>query len=95
MMLCTFTTEFGQTLIIRSDDIRVIQDADNGISILTWMIGDAHHDQHIRGTARANADRIQQEELDLIARIEAHRQQLQIRMREGYPAVPVERGKPK
>jgi hypothetical protein len=93
-MLCTFTTKDGKTLIVRSDDIRVIEDAGDDESLLIWMIGDQVQDKFIQGTARENAERIQQEELDLIARIEEHRQQLQRRMAEGYPAVPVKRGRP-
>jgi len=92
-MLCAFTTKDGETLVIRSDDIRMLLDRANG-SRLTWVIGADAHDMYIQGSARENAARIQQEELDLIARIEDHRAQLQRRMSEGYPAVPVKRGRP-
>ncbi len=40
-----------------------------------------------------NRDRIQQEELDMIARVEAHRYETQRRLSEGYPVPPVARGK--
>lgn len=94
-MLCTFTTKQGDTLVIRSDDIRVLQDTREGdTALLLFVIGDAVHDRIILGTARANAERIQQEELDLIARIEEHRAQLQRRMADGYPAAPIKRGRP-
>lgn len=91
-MLCTFTTKDG-TLIIRSDDIREICDDPKDGTYLRWEAGGALHLATISGTASENRDRIQQEELDLIARIEDHRQQLQQRMQAGYPAVPVQRGK--
>jgi hypothetical protein len=90
-MLCTFTTEHG-ALIVRSDDIRLIVDEPGGTR-LVWMVGEAFSEQVITGTAIENRDRIQQEELDLIGRVEAHRQQLQRRMAEGYPATPVQRGR--
>lgn len=91
-MLCTFTTEDGG-LIVRSEDIRVLEDAGKERSRLIFTVGDDSLMRIITGTAVENRDRIQQEELDLIARIESHRQQLQRRMAEGYPAVPVQRGR--
>ncbi len=58
-MLCTFTTNKGQTLIVRSDDIRMIENRGPEESIVLWMIGDAIHDRIIQGTALENAARIQ------------------------------------
>ena len=91
-MLCTFTTNTGG-LIIRSDDIRVIEDAGPGQSRLIFMEGDDRLMRIIFGTAVENRDRIQQEELDLIARVEVHRYETQKRLAEGYPVPPVARGK--
>lgn len=90
-MLCTFTTETGD-LVIRSDDIRVILDREDGAN-LSWMVGDEVHHYRILGTAAENRDRIQREELDLIARVEAHRYETQRRLSEGYPVPPIKRGK--
>jgi hypothetical protein len=92
-MLCTFTTRGEKTLIVRSDDIRAIEDYGDGLSRLVYLVGNDTLSTFILGTATENAARIQQEELDLIARAEEHRRQLQQRMAEGYPAVPVQRGK--
>mgnify|MGYP001586362497 FL=1 len=90
-MLCTFTTEGGR-LVIRSDDIRIIEDVAAGTA-LTWAVGDDVYHSAIAGTATENRDRIQQEELDMIARVEAHRYETQRRLAEGYPVPPVARGK--
>lgn len=98
-MLCTFTTLSGGALIVRSDDIRLIEDVidlvhlENETAVLVWMVGDQHRTRDIAGTARDNMRRIQQEELDLIAHVNEHQQQVQKRLAEGYPAVPVGRGK--
>ena len=91
-MLCTFTTEKGGALVIRSDDIRLIMDREDGAD-LAWMVGEEVHHYRILGTAAENRDRIQQEELDLIARVEAHRYETQRRLSEGYPVPSVKRGK--
>jgi hypothetical protein len=76
MMLCTFTTETG-ALIVRSDDIRQISDDAGGVSRLVWMVGDEYRMAPIKGTAIENRDRIQQEELDLIDRVNQHHMQAQ------------------
>lgn len=106
-MLCTFTTDYG-TLIVQSEDIKAIEDcqralmpANEGapmppekpICMLVWMIGASMHDREIHGTALENMTRLQQEELDLVARVEGHRQAFAARMQAGYPAQPVKRGK--
>lgn len=92
-MLCTFTTAQGETLVVRSDDIRMILDINDGDSALVWLIGETTNERRITGTALENMARIQQEELDLVARVEGHRQMLAARMQAGYPAQPVKRGK--
>jgi len=97
-MLCTFTTEQG-ALIIRSDDIRSIEDVSPGENfvgdwaLLRWMIGDQVFKIGIKGTAIENRDRIQHEELELIARVEAHRYETQKQLQAGYPVPPIKRGK--
>jgi hypothetical protein len=91
-MLCTFTTEDG-TLVIRSDDIRVIENAGPERARLIFMDGDDRLMRIISGTAAENRDRIQQEELDLIGRVESHRYEMQKQLQAGYPVPPVVRGK--
>lgn len=93
-MLCTFTTEIG-SLVVSSEDIKAIEDkiSDAATCILAWMTGDVLQTRNVKGTARENRDRIQQEELDLIARVEAHRYETQRRLSEGYPVPPIARGK--
>ena len=90
-MLCTFTTEDGG-LVIRSDDIRAISDGPQN-TLLRWDVCGEERFCFITGTALENRDRIQQEELDLIARVEAHRYETQRRLSEGYPVPQVKRGK--
>lgn len=92
-MLCTFTTRGEKTLIVRSDDIRAIEDYTEDQSRLVYMVGNDAQSTFILGTAAENAARIQQEELDLIARVEAHRQATQRQLQSGYPVPPVQRGK--
>ena len=100
-MLCTFTikpregTPEGRMLVIRSDDIRRIIDDEFNKTWVVYVVGSEVFSDQITGTARENMQRIQQEELDLIARIEEHRQQLQKRVSDGYPAIPVQRGRPR
>lgn len=76
MMLCAFTTETG-SLIIRSDDIRVIEDAGSDKSRVIFAIVDSEIMRMVTGTALENRDRIQQEELDLIDRVNQHHLQAQ------------------
>ena len=90
-MLCTFTTERGN-LIIRSEDIRAIEDG-GAETTLTFMVGDAPNTETIAGTAIENRDRIQHEELELIARVEAHRYEIQKQLQAGYPVPPIKRGR--
>ncbi len=91
-MLCTFTTKDGSGLVVRSDDIRTIVDTANGTQF-GYMEGDTLAVFTIQGTAIENRERIQREELDLIARVEVHRYETQKRLSEGYPVPSVKRGK--
>lgn len=76
-MLCTFTTKDG-ALIIRSDDIKSIEDSVSPPGcVLIWQVGAVVDSRAILGTALENRDRIQQEELDLIDRVNQHHLQAQ------------------
>lgn len=92
-MLCTFTISDDRTLVVRSDDIKSIQDHAAGGCRVIWLAGSELHTHIVQGTAIENRDRIQQEELDLISRVNEHHQRQQQRMQQGYPAIPVPRGK--
>ena len=92
-MLCTFTTEPGRTVIIRSEDIRQITDMPSGETLLLWQCGDAIHSEFVEGTATENTLRLQTEELDAMSRIAAHQQAAQLRAQQGLPVLPVARGK--
>lgn len=108
-MLCTFKTEYGALIVQSEDikaiedcqraTMKAMADENTPappeppISMLVWMIGTSMHDREIKGTALENMARIQQEELDLVARVEGHRQSLAQRMQQGYPAQPVPRGR--
>lgn len=75
-MLCTFTTESGN-LIVHSDHIKAIEDTESGTCHVTWAVGTDWFQRDIAGTALENRDRIQQEELDLIDRVNQHHLQAQ------------------
>jgi hypothetical protein len=76
-MLCTFTTETGDGLIVRSDDIRALEDGRTDCAELTWLIGDTIVIRTVKGTAKENHSRILQEELDQIGTVELHRYRTQ------------------
>lgn len=94
-MLCTFTTEYG-LLVVRSDDIRSISDGPEN-TLLRWDVCGGVYEAIILGTAAENRDRIQQEELELIDRVNQHhlKAQLQAQMQQQLAAQPprVERGR--
>ncbi len=92
-MLCTFTKLNGGTLVIRSEDIKSIDDRESDGSQLVWLTGTEVCSQRIEGTARENMERLQREELETIARVESYQRETQARMQQGYPAIPVPRGK--
>jgi hypothetical protein len=94
-MLSTFTTSDG-TLIIRTQDIRRIEDAPEETTLAYWEEGHMVY-RPIQGTARENLDRLKQEELDEIAAATARQLALQAqqqRVQNGLPQVPLLRGKP-
>lgn len=93
-MLSTFTTEHG-TLIIRTQDIRRIEDTEGEGCRLAWNEEDGSHFAKIEGTAQENLDRLKAEELDAIAQAEARQlaaQQAQQRVQQGFPPIPILRG---
>ncbi len=57
--------------------------------MLAYVIGDDVFQFEITGTAAENRDRIQQEELDMIARVETHRYKTQMLLQ----AQPTPRGR--
>lgn len=87
-MLITFTTEHGQ-LVIRSEDLRRIEDRAREGCRIAWVEGDELMISGILGTAQENHDRIVMEEARAIAAYE----DMQQRSRQGLPALPVSRGR--
>jgi hypothetical protein len=87
-MLCTFTTEHG-ALIVRSDDIKAIEDYDEGPTRLVYLLGAELITVPIEGTAIENRNRILQEELDQVGTVELHRYKTQQLLQ----AQPTPRGK--
>lgn len=88
-MLSTFTTEHG-TLIIRTQDIRAIEDKAEGCA-LVWVVEGADVVLQVRtivGTARENLERLQHEELEAIIKVQRAEQ----RGQQGLPALPIVRG---
>lgn len=92
-MLSTFKTSNG-VLIIRSEDIKAIEDDDEAKDCtLTYLIGSEVHERVLVGTALENLAHIQREELDGIDRVASYQEAQQRRQMAGMPAVPVMRGK--
>jgi len=85
-MLATFTTKEG-LLVIRSEDLRRIQDRPIGCTI-TWIEADEACSCTVLGTAQENLDRITTDE----ARQLAAYAEMQARTQQGLPALPVVRG---
>lgn len=100
-MLCTFIAdstgssaiEPERILVIRSEDIRQIEDQPSGETLLLWQCGAEIHSAFVTGTATENTQRLLQEELDAMSRIAAHQQATQARVQQGFPVTPVLRGK--
>lgn len=87
-MFSVFTTERGQ-LIIRTQDIRRIEDIEGGGCHLAWNEEDGPHYTKVQGTAQENLERLIMEDLALQDRL----QRAQGRRQGGYPGLPVMRGK--
>lgn len=85
-MLSTFTTKDG-LLVIRSEDLRRIEDRAHGCAI-TYLVGDEPISGVVLGTAQENLDRITADE----ARQLAAYTEMQARTQQGLPALPVVRG---
>ena len=85
-MLATFTTKEG-LLVIRSEDLRRIEDMSNGCAI-TYLIGDESIARPVLGTAQENLNRITADE----ARQLAAYAEMQARSQQGLPALPIVRG---
>ncbi len=85
-MLSTFTTKDG-LLVIRSEDLRRIEDRGGGC-LITFLIGNEQMDRPILGTAQENLDRISAEERAALATYT----EMQARAQQGLPALPVVRG---
>ena len=86
-MFSTFTISTG-ALIIRTQDIRRIEDVDNETVLSYWMEGHMEH-RPIIGGAEENLDRLKQ--IEMAAYLAA--QQAQARQQNGLPLVPIKRGK--
>lgn len=88
-MFSTFTTNLGHTLLIRSVDMRVIEDTVSGCVIIWEPTPGQLMDRLIQGTAQENLDRLKAEEM---AAIDAAQRQ-QARVAQGQPMMPVLRGR--
>jgi hypothetical protein len=87
-MFSTFTKEEGQSLIIRTEDLKRIEDTSNGC-VVFWEENNITHQRRVHGTAAENYARLQSEELRLIEAA-AERQR---RYDGGLPLMPVPRGR--
>ncbi len=89
-MFSQFTTPTGRTLIVRAIDIRVLEDAKDGVCTLIWEPTPGQlMDRTILGTAVENLDRLKQEETDALIAAEKVRP----RQSNGLPSMPVMRGR--
>lgn len=86
-MFCTFTTEHG-TFILRTQDVRRLEDTPAGCT-LAFAENDHLCYITIVGTTTENLARLKEEELAVMTAA----QQLQQRQQQGYPMLPIPRGK--
>ncbi len=77
-MFSQFTTPTGRTLIVRAIDIRVLEDAKDGVCVLIWEPTPGQlMDRTIEGTSIENLDRLKREETDALIAAERVRQSQQ------------------
>lgn len=93
-MFSVFTIHHSQVdkireLIVRSEDIREIEDTPEGYARVLYVIEGEVHSQMVVGTARANLERLRTEELQALEQV----QRVQQRQASGLPALPVPRGR--
>jgi hypothetical protein len=87
-MFSTFTKLDDRALIIRAIDVRRFEDTVNGTLLVFEECGGAQ-EVLIQGTAQENMDRLKAEETELLIASEKLRQ----RQQNGYPPIPVTRGR--
>lgn len=87
-MFSTFKKDEDQSLIIRTEDLKRIEDTVDGCKV-SWVEGTDILRCRVTGTAAENYARLQAEELRLIEAA-AERQR---RYDGGYPLMPVPRGR--
>lgn len=88
-MFSTFTTRGGRALIIRAIDLRMLEDAADGCTILWEPTPGQLMDRAIQGTAQENMDRLRAEETEMLIAAE----RLRARQASGHPPMPVQRGR--
>jgi hypothetical protein len=87
-MFSTFTKLDDKTLIIRSIDLRRLEDTDHGTLLVFEECGGAQ-ELLIQGSAAENLQRLAKEELDAALQVDAIRQ----KQAQGYPVPPIVRGR--
>lgn len=76
-------------LVIRSEDLRRLEDLPSGGCVVQWVELDQLFHQTVEGTARENLERLRREELEAVAEA----QKLQQRHTDGLPILPIPRGR--
>lgn len=88
-MFSTFTTKEGDTLIVRSQDIRQMRSVGGERTLLCWEVCGTDRYQEIQDTPAENLARIAREEPDAVMQAQARQQ----RQTNGLPIVPIQRGR--
>jgi hypothetical protein len=89
-MFSKFITRGGRALLIRSIDMRSLEDGEPGGAVLVWEPTPGQlMDRTIKGTADENMARLRQEESAMLIASEKLRQ----RQANGMPSMPVIRGR--
>lgn len=84
-MFSTFTMTGGDTLIIRSQDIRRLETSTSNGTTLCWEEGGAVLERWIEGAPAENLERLAKEELEALARSQ--------RVQNGFPPTRIPRGR--
>lgn len=88
-MFSTFTKHDDRALLVRTQDLRFIEDVAGGDTEIGYEVAGVLHTQSIQGTATENLERLRAEELAAMA----FAQRLQQREQSGLPLLPIKRGR--
>lgn len=91
-MFSRFVTTSG-TLFIRTEDLRFIRDADDGMATVEWDSFGSQRAAKVQGTADENLQRLRADEYAAMAENQEQQQRMQQRAQQGLPVNPIGRGR--